>query len=479
MVNRREKPRKYQWSDIQYIERVRAANFGPYLGRIWLFTGAKSRYDLVSLGDALKLADSHSPAPLTIRDGTGEVGAQSIAPGKSVQWAFEAAERWLAAQPAVLVAQMPLTQLRFRHGSVFARPWVEKGRKYGTLHFAPQKDGVLIRAVMGCELSDLPLVNQAGATPRMIVAWRNWVGGLWESMGSEADRTPPPVSRSEAERMVTQGRNALVGGGFGFLLAIGVMGLVAYLARSLAPATLQILVNGVGFGLAFPSGLAAFYGGLRYRSGKALLRMTPLQAPPSSVPLSYRALAAADMEPALVYFRGMGFYSEHADKSDLALARQILADAQDELIVPERAPNFLIDLEALRGDQERVWWEDTEADVAKGGEVYVETLEAWSRVSRGAFTPSEIRETWEAEDGPITLRFKLAGEDREIHPQYLDDFIDLNILQAVNAMIAPRGVRFAVVDTGSQDFFVVAITEEERARLAAERGWPFLELTSP
>jgi len=52
MVNRREKPRKYQWSDIQYIERVRAANFGPYLGRIWLFTGAKSRYDLVSLGDA-------------------------------------------------------------------------------------------------------------------------------------------------------------------------------------------------------------------------------------------------------------------------------------------------------------------------------------------------------------------------------------------------------------------------------------------
>lgn len=482
-LNRKGKSRTYRWSDVQKIDRVRASNFGPYLGRVWLFTGFNARFDLLTYEDARRLADSHQPRPADISDASGEVQAQAWVPGRTLGWTFDEAERWLAGQGARIVVRLPPTEVRFRHGSVFSRPWVHRGRKYGTLRFVQQADGILVRAVMGCELNDVGQIEQAGAFPRMTLAWRSWVAALWQALGAEAERTPPPISRWEAGRMVSQGRISVFGGVAGLALAFTLMYLVATFGKSLPPGTLQVLVNGLGFGIGFPSMMAGVLGGLRYRSGKALLRILPPDTPSTmarpAVTFKYRPLSREELLARLDYFRQLGFYPSSAALSSASLADQIMAQTDDPLQVREGDPVFLTDLEVLRGDKDRVWWEDAEADVASGNDVYVDVVQSWSHISRGAFEPIRVQELWKSDVGPLTVRFMLTGKDFEVHPEYLDDFIDLAVLSAINAMIGPTGIRLEIVDTGGQDFFVVALTPEERLRLERERQWKFLDLTSP
>jgi hypothetical protein len=203
-------------------------------------------------------------------------------------------------------------------------------------------------------------------------------------------------------------------------------------------------------------------------------------------------MAANWILEAVRYYRRLGFFSQYSDLSDEALAEQLEAlvegewaerftASQSELRIEDewsemlRSPDDVpyADLTLLRTDGTRVWWEDTEADVCAANRVYTETLRAWAGISRGAFSPQEITETWESEEGPITVRFTLDGHERVLHPEYADDWLDQRIVVPINRWIRKSGYAFEMYDAFDQTAFVVVLTPEEKRKLEQERGWRF------
>lgn len=170
--------------------------------------------------------------------------------------------------------------------------------------------------------------------------------------------------------------------------------------------------------------------------------------------------------------RAIGLFADRSDLDDQALATEVESGIEDvwgDSIEPD---DPLLDLMVAAEDRDRVWWQDLEADVADGNEVYVETLDGWAAISEGAFDATAITENWESRDGPVTISFALGGEPRELNPAYLEDWIDPGILGSINDLIAPSGRRFELYKSFDQTAFVMALTEVERQALEA-RGWCF------
>lgn len=135
----------------------------------------------------------------------------------------------------------------------------------------------------------------------------------------------------------------------------------------------------------------------------------------------------------------------------------------------------LADLYVLQQDKDRVWLEYTEADfISKDKNFYVETLKQWSAISRGSFLPSDIVETWDTEEGPITVSFMLNGQKKTIHPKYMYDYLDTEILKDLNEMMKNTGYQFAEIDM-DEEVFITVLTAKEKDRIQQDR---LLDFTS-
>lgn len=173
------------------------------------------------------------------------------------------------------------------------------------------------------------------------------------------------------------------------------------------------------------------------------------------------------------YYRPLGFFQSHTNSSDDALAQALANLWAEDMSTPLDPSDPYIDLHFLKWDEERVWWHDTEADVCVGNEVYAAALEEWSDISQGVFIPEAITETWETETGPIWIDFTLKEIQHRIQPQYLDDWIDLSVLNQINHLIEGTGYRFEAPQTGEQMAFVTVLSTEDKIKLQRERGWQF------
>jgi hypothetical protein len=134
------------------------------------------------------------------------------------------------------------------------------------------------------------------------------------------------------------------------------------------------------------------------------------------------------------------------------------------------------ELALLAYDTDRVWFQDIERDVLEGNDEYVATFREWSRISRGAFGPTRVRERWKDEAGPPAIEFTLHGRRHRIDAADQGDFLDLCVLTTgINPLIARSGRQFAIYRPEpelGQVAFVVAITADER-RALERRGWTF------
>jgi hypothetical protein len=174
----------------------------------------------------------------------------------------------------------------------------------------------------------------------------------------------------------------------------------------------------------------------------------------------------------VVALRELGLFADRPDLSNEDISQRVEARL-DELYGGELlADDPLLELIVASLDESRVWWGDLEADVGDGNDVYVSTLEQWAAISKGAFEPEDVRETWDAEDGPVTVTFTLDGENVELKPEYLEDWIDPRILAPINDQIADSGRRFELFQAFDQSAFVMALSDRERDALEA-RGWCF------
>jgi hypothetical protein len=175
--------------------------------------------------------------------------------------------------------------------------------------------------------------------------------------------------------------------------------------------------------------------------------------------------------------RKLDFFASHTE-TDAALAATIDDQSIAEFGTKPDPDNPVSDLVVAGVDDERVWWGDLEADVDPTNKVYETTLEAWAGISRGAFAPSGITETWASSQGPVTVSFTLNGKPETLNPAYLDDWIDPTIITRINELIASSGKQFELYRAFDQTLFLTALTAEEKRALERDRGWCF-EWPSP
>src|SRR5436309_14420597 len=90
----------------------------------------------------------------------------------------------------------------------------------------------------------------------------------------------------------------------------------------------------------------------------------------------------------------------------------------------------------MKLDDDRVWWEDLEADVGMGNEVYVQLLQGLSRISRGVLDAQDIKESWEGEEGPITVEFTAKAQRHVVHPEYKGDWMTPQVFLAAERLFA-------------------------------------------
>ncbi|MEZ4867273.1 MAG: hypothetical protein R3C14_38470 [Caldilineaceae bacterium] len=174
------------------------------------------------------------------------------------------------------------------------------------------------------------------------------------------------------------------------------------------------------------------------------------------------------------YFRPLGFFADWARLSEDQLVTKLLAQRRWIWGFRDFDPSSIQEeLGLLSLDKERIWWRDLEANVCAENQVYVTTLQEWSRIARGAFQLEHVQEQWASDEGPITLSLLLDGQPITLHPVFYGDWLDLNILSALNQLIRNRGTQFEVYAAFDQTAYVVLLTKAEKARLQAERGWRF------
>ena len=171
------------------------------------------------------------------------------------------------------------------------------------------------------------------------------------------------------------------------------------------------------------------------------------------------------------YFRALGFFSEEAKWSDADLTQSIIGEKQEaslsislpsvtEKLVREDTgdPEFdamiwrsirprpdYLDWKSVSRDKSRVWWEDGEGDITPGDEVYVRTLMAWSRISRGTFLPTNVREVWHKPiawpECKVKLEFLLNGRKKVLEPLDSLGWMDHSFIESINKLIAKPGLR--------------------------------------
>jgi hypothetical protein len=181
---------------------------------------------------------------------------------------------------------------------------------------------------------------------------------------------------------------------------------------------------------------------------------------------------------AVRYFRPLGFFQEFASQSDEELTATLERMYTHNGTLPweyDPSSNPLAELALVSYDKQRVWWKDSEADVCEENRVYARTLQEWARISPGEFEPTDIRETWDSDEGPITVKLTHRSKAFSFQPEFYGDWLDLGtLLPAVNETIHGQGIRFEICQTHDQTIFAIVLTREEKAKLQVERGWVFL-----
>ena len=174
---------------------------------------------------------------------------------------------------------------------------------------------------------------------------------------------------------------------------------------------------------------------------------------------------ASAPEDVVRFYQQLGFFAG-ADRA------AVVQGYTEEHGAPPDAAKPWDDVFLLSGAEGEVWADDPEADVCAENEVYSEVLPQWARISHGAFAPAGISEHWESDSGPITLSFQLGGQPASVSPNYQDDWIDLEVLRQINALIASSGRHFECAVDGNFAL-VLCLTPEQKATMQTQRQFPF------
>jgi hypothetical protein len=195
-------------------------------------------------------------------------------------------------------------------------------------------------------------------------------------------------------------------------------------------------------------------------------------APATCEPVAAGPTDGQSTDQRVAGLRGIGFFADRSG-TGAEIARDVAKQLEADFGVAPSPTDPFSDLLVAAADGSRVWWGDLEADVGDQNRVYEQFIEEWGAISVGAFDPVRVEETWEGAQGPVVVSLMVDGEPLELHPAFLDDWIDPRILPPINDAIALADRQFELYRAFDQTLYLVALTPEEKRALENDRGWCF------
>ncbi len=173
---------------------------------------------------------------------------------------------------------------------------------------------------------------------------------------------------------------------------------------------------------------------------------------------------------AVHFYRSLGFFSQYGALPDVEVAARLSAELR-KLGGSFDPAGSDAEPELLSLDETRVWNSDLECDVCEQNHVYSDIVKSIGTISRGAFAPQNISETWEADNGPIRVEFSLNGLVHTLRPKYRNDWLDTDFLfELANHF---KGTGFELIIRPGDPVYATVLTEDEKRRIRRERGSVF------
>lgn len=175
------------------------------------------------------------------------------------------------------------------------------------------------------------------------------------------------------------------------------------------------------------------------------------------------------------YFRDFGFFSEYGDDSPAQILedlRKRSSEDADFVLFDDGGEGYQLEACFLASDTSRMWLENP-SNLLQWDHSYSAVIKQWAEISRGAFVPYDVQETWETAAGPIKITFSCNGSLQTLTPKFSGATFDMGILDRINDLISTGGIQLESVKVDSEEVIVVALTGVEKQRLHQERGWKF------
>jgi hypothetical protein len=178
---------------------------------------------------------------------------------------------------------------------------------------------------------------------------------------------------------------------------------------------------------------------------------------------------AEKLVEAVHFYRGLGFFSQYSDLPDTEAAKRLNAIYRSDALRKQDLDmsGDLDNLVLLSLDEDRVWWEDAEANMIDGDNFYVAMTQTLGRISRGAFQPQQVDERWEGEE--ITVSFDCDGQSHEVKLDESLGWIDPALIDYVSRLMEPAGYKLEALCTADQTIALVALSSKEKELLERDR----------
>ena len=180
--------------------------------------------------------------------------------------------------------------------------------------------------------------------------------------------------------------------------------------------------------------------------------------------------------------RSVGFFEKYEELTNLQVYDSLYSirkEKYSEIFKKTYDPGMELGvMELAEYDNTKLLFLDLEADVAKDNNVYINVINAFSKLSNNKFQPKEIKEKWESETGPIKVSFISNDSLVLFEPEYNNDWLNESVFSTCLKELTNKDVR--IVECLSDDGFgygqaiaLMRLTKEEQKILETKLNLKF------
>jgi hypothetical protein len=112
-----------------------------------------------------------------------------------------------------------------------------------------------------------------------------------------------------------------------------------------------------------------------------------------------------------------------------------------------------------------------------GNDDYVQIVESFASISRGAFMPTAVSEAWAADETSVVVELETALTRASFRPELLKDWIDPRIAEFAASFFDKYELCRAEPLFERHGLFFAALDANERTMIESERGLSFVPVS--